>query len=192
MSTIKRVRFGEFEVSIADVVRVSQEDGRGTGYTTGLVATKAGRDKYSLIPFARVLELNGIDPLTCGTFNSYTKVWKDERKAADAVRKFSQRFGITEGEQSRKILATEEDERKTERKEKSTSERVASALRGAKSKGAYVEIANVAFSELVDAVASLSVGNIDAARAVIEEMAKFVNAFNEKHPNEKHPAAAQK
>ena len=191
MSTkvIKResVKFGEYEVAIADVVRVAQEDGNGTGWTVGLVASKAGRDKYALLPFARILELNGIDRVSCGAFNAFTKVWKDERRAAEAVHKCCGRFAITEGDRSREILATEEDEHKIERVKKSTAEKVAGALKTAKSKGAYVEIASVAFEELMGAIDSLAVGNIDAARAVIEEMAKFVNAFNEKHP-----AAAQK
>ena len=182
------VKFGDYEIAIADVVRVAQEDGLGTGWTTGLVASKAGRDKYALIPFARVLELNGIDRVTSGTFNSFTKVWKDERKAASAVRKFCERFSISEGDRAREILEVEEDDRKIERVKKSTAEKVAGALKTAKSKGAYVEIASVAFEELAGAVKSLAAGNIDAARAVIEEMAKFVNAFNEKHP----AAAAQK
>ena len=189
MKVIKResIKFGEYEVAIADVVRVAQEDGLGTGWTVGLVASKAGRDKYSLLPFARVLELNGIDRVTSGSFNAFTKVWKDERKAADAVRKFSQRFAIALGDQAREILATEEDDRKIERIKKSTAEKVSAALKTAKSKGAYIDIASVAFSELTGAIESIAAGNIDAARAVIEEMAKFVNAFNEKHP-----AAAQK
>ena len=185
MSTkvIKRsaVKFGDYEVAIADVVRVAQEDGNGTGWTVGLVATKAGRDKYSLIPFARVLELNGIDRVSCGAFNTYTKVWKDERRAAEAVHKFCERFSISEGDRSRELLATEEDERKVERVKKSTAEKVAVALKTAKSKGAYIDIANVSFEELKGAVESLAAGNIDAARAVVEEMAKFVKTFNEKH-----------
>ena len=175
------VRFGEYEIAIADVVRVAQEDGNGTGWTVGLVATKAGRDKYALLPFARVLELNGIDRVTSSTFNTFTKVWRDERRAADAVHKFSERFSIAEGDRAREILATEEDNRKIERVTKSTAEKVSAALRVAKSKGAYIDIANVSFEELKGAVESLSVGNIDAARAVIEEMAKFVKTFNEKH-----------
>ena len=176
------VKFGEYEIAVSDIVRVAQEDGLGTGWTVGLVASKSGRDKYSLLPFARVLELNGIDRVTSGTFNAFTKVWKDERKAADAVHKFCERFSIAEGDRAQELLATEEDDRKIERVKKSTAEKVAAALRGAKSKGAYIEIASVAFEELMGAVKSLASGNIDAARAVIEEMAKFVNAFNEKHP----------
>ena len=190
MNTIKReaIKFGGYEVSIADVVRVAQEDGNGTGWTVGLVASKAGRDKYALLPFARVLELNGIDRMTSGTFNAFTKVWKDERKAADAVHKFCERFSITEGERTKEILATEEDERKIERVKRSTEEKVSAALKTAKSKGAYVEIANITFEELVSAVDALAAGNIEAAQAMVEEMAKFVNAFNEKHP----AATAQK
>ena len=176
------VKFGEYEIAITDVVRVAQEDGNGTGWTVGLVATKAGRDKYSLIPFARVLELNGIDRVTSGTFNAFTRVWKDERKAAEAVHKFCERFSVTEGERARELLTTEEDERKAARVKKSTAEKVAAALRTAKSKGAYVEIATVAFEELTGAIESIAAGNIDAARAVIAEMAKFVDVFNKKHP----------
>lgn len=191
MSTkvIKResVKFGEYEIAVADVIRVAQEDGRGCGWTTGLVASKAGRDKYALLPFARVLELNDIDRVTSGTFNTFTKVWKDERKAADAVHKFCERFAIAEGDRARELLSTEEDERKIERAKKSTAEKVASALKTAKGKGAYLDIANVTFVELTGAVESLAAGNIDAARAVVEEMEKFVKVFNEKHA-----AAAQK
>ena len=188
------VKFGSYEVAVADVVRVAQEDGNGTGWTTGLVATKSGRDKYSLLPFARILELNGIDRVSCGAFNTFTKVWKDERKAADAVHKFCERFAVTEGDRAREILSTEEDGRKIERVKKTTEERVAAALKTAKSKGAFVEVASVAFEELTGAIDSLAVGNMDAARAVIEEMAKFVNAFNEKHPDntKSKDAAAQK
>ena len=182
------VKFGEYEISVSDIVRVAQEDGLGTGWTVGLVATKAGRDKYSLLPFARVLELNGIDRVTSGTFNTYTKVWRDERRAADAVHKFCERFAISEGERARDILATEEDDQKVERVKKSTAEKVAGALKTAKSKGAYVEIANVAFEELKGSVESLAASNMDAARAVVEEMTKFVNGFNKKHP----ATAAQK
>ena len=186
MSTkvIKRstVKFGEYEVAVADVVRVAQEDGLGTGWTTGLVVSKQERNRYALLPFARVLELNGIDRVTSGTFNSYTKVWKDERRAAEAVRKFCARFAVAEGERAREILATEEDERKAARVKKSTAEKVAAALRTAKGKGAYVEIATVAFEELTGAIESIAAGNIDAARAVIAEMAKFVDVFNKKHP----------
>ena len=176
------VKFGEYEVAIADVVRVAQEDGSGTGWTVGLVATKAGRDKFALIPFARVLELNGIDRVTSGAFNAFTKVWRDERKSADAVHKFCERFAISEGERTKEILATEEDEHKVERVKKSTAEKVAAALKTAKSKGAFVDIASVAFEELTGAIESIAAGNIDAARAVVEELTKFVNAFNEKHP----------
>ena len=186
MSTkvIKResVKFGEYEIAIADVVRVAQEDGSGTGWTVGLVATKAGRDKYSLIPFARVLELNGIDRVSSAAFNAFTKVWRSERKAAEAVHKFCDRFAIAEGDRAREILSIEEDNQKVERIKKSTAEKVTAALRTAKSKGAYVDIANVAFEELTGAVKSLASGNIEAARAVIAEMAKFVKTFNEKHP----------
>lgn len=185
MSTkvIKResVKFGEYEIAVADVVRVAQEDGTGTGWTTGLVATKAGRDKYALLPFARVLELNGIDRVSCAAFNSYTKVWKDERKAAEAVHAFCERFSISEGERARELLAIEEDERKTERVKKSTAEKVAAALKTAKSKGAYIDIANVSFEELKGAVKSLATANLEAARAVVDEMEKFVKVFNEKH-----------
>ena len=176
------VKFGDYEVALADVVRVAQEDGSGTGWTMGLVATKAGRDKYSLAPFARVLELNGIDRVSCGAFNTFTKVWREERKAADAVHKFCERFSITEGERALELLSTEEEDRKVERVKKSTAEKVSAALKTAKSKGAYVEIANVAFEELTGAVSSLAVGNIEAARAVIEELTAFVNTFNEEHP----------
>lgn len=194
MSTkvIKReaVKFGDYEIAVADVVRVAQEDGRGTGYTTGLVATKAGRDKYALIPFARILELNGIDRVTSGTFNSYTRVWKDERKASEAVRAFCDRFSVSEGERARELLAIEEDDRKTERVKKSTAERVAAALKTAKSKGAYLEIASSTWTQLKGAVESLSVGNLDAARAVVEEMEKFVKVFNEKHAGKENAAAA--
>ena len=181
---IKResVKFGEYEIAIADVVRVSQEDGLGTGWTTGLVATKAGRDKYALIPFARILELNGIDRISCGTFNPFTKVWKDERKAAEAVHRLCSRFAITEGERSREILAVEADEHKIERVSKSTAEKVATALKTAKSKGAYVEVANTTFVELTGAVNALAAGNMDAARAVVDAMTEFVKSFNEKHP----------
>ena len=198
MSTkvVKReaVKFGEYEVAIADVVRVAQEDGLGTGWTVGLVASKAERNRYALLPFARILELNGIDRVSCGAFNAFTKVWKDERKAADAVHKFCERFAIAEGDRARDLLSTEEDERKIERVKKSTAERVSTALKTAKSKGAYIEIAGIAFEELTGAVKSLASGNIEAARAVIEEMAKFVNAFNEKHPDntKSKDAAAQK
>ena len=198
MSTkvIKResVKFGEYDVAIADVCRVAQEDGNGTGWTTGLVATKAGKDKYALLPFARVLELNGIDRVSCAAFNSFTKVWKDERKAAAAVYAFCERFSITEGERVRELLATEEDERKTERVKKSTAEKVASALKGAKGKGAYLDVAKVTFEELASAVESLAVGNIAAARAVVEEMEKFVKVFNEKHAStdKGNGAASQK
>ena len=181
------VKFGEYEVAVADVVRVAQEDGTGTGWATGLVTSKAGRDKYALIPFARVLELNGIDRVSCGAFNTFTRVWRDERKAAEAVHKFCERFAIAEGERAREILEIEEDDRKIERVKKSTAEKVAAALKTAKSKGAYVDIANVAFEELTGAVKSLAAGNMDAARAVVEEMAKFVNAFTSEHP-----ATAQK
>ena len=185
MSTkvIKRecVKFGEYEVAIADACRVAQEDGNGTGWTVGLVATKAGKDKYALLPFARVLELNGIDRVSCAAFNSFTKVWKDERKAAAAVHAFCERFAISEGERARVLLATEEDERKPERVKKSTAEKIAAALKTAKSKGAYIDIAKVSFTELTGAVESLAIGNIAAARAIIDEMEKFVKIFNEKH-----------
>ena len=184
----KSVRFGNYEIAIADVIRVAQEDGSGTGWTVGLVTTKAGRDKYSLLPFARVLELNGIDRLSCSTFNPFTKVWRNERAAAEAVRKFCERFAVSEGERTQELLSTEENNQKVERTKKSTAEKVEGALKTAKSRGAYVEIANVSLVELMGAIDSLAVGNIDAARAVIEEMAKFVNAFNEKHP----ATAAQK
>ena len=190
MSTkvVKReaVKFGEYEVAISDVVRVAQEDGNGTGWTTGLVASKAGRDKYALLPFARILELNGIDRVSCATFNPFTKVWKDERKAAAAVHAFCERFAISEGERARELLAVEEDERKPERVKKSTAQKVEAALKTAKSKGAYIDIANTTFAELTGAVESLAVGNMDAARAVVEEMERFVKTFNEKH------AASQK
>ena len=193
MSTkvIKResVKFGEYEVAVSDIVRVAQEDGQGTGYTVGLVASKSGRDKYALLPFARVLELNGIDRVSSGAFNAFTKVWREERKAADAVHKFCERFAIAEGDRARELLSTEEDNRKIVRAKKSTAEKVSAALKTAKSKGAYIDIASVAFEELTGAIESIAAGNIDAARAVIEEMAKFVSTFNEKHP-EKHPAAA--
>ena len=197
MSTkvIKResVKFGEYDVAIADVVRVAQEDGNGTGWTVGLVATKAGKDKYSLLPFARILELNGIDSISCAAFNSFTKVWKSEHKAAAAVHAFCERFSITEGERARELLATEEDERKTERVKKSTAEKVSAALKTAKSKGAYIDIANVSFEELTSAVDALAIGNIAAARAVVEEMEKFVKVFNEKHAGtDKGNGAAQK
>ena len=186
MSTkvVKResVKFGNYEIAVSDIVRVAQEDGLGTGFTVGLVASKEGNNRYALLPFARVLELNGIDRVTSGTFNAFTKVWRDERRAAEAVNKFCSRFSITEGERARELLSTEEDEHKIERVSKSTAEKVAAALKTAKSKGAYVDIASVSLVELMGAVKSLAVGNIDAARAVIEEMAKFVNAFNEKHP----------
>ena len=189
IKTIKResVKFGEYEISITDVIRIAQEDGNGTGWTVGLVASKEGRNKYALLPFARVLQLNGVDRVSCGAFNAFTKVWKDERRAAEAVRKFCERFAVSEGERTRELLSTEENNQKVERTKKSTAEKVAGALKTAKSRGAYVEIANVSLVELMGAIDSLAVGNIDAARAVIEEMAKFVNAFNEKHP-----ATAQK
>lgn len=184
MSTkvIKResVKFGDYEVAIADIVRVAQEDGNGTGFTVGLVASKAGRDKYALLPFARVLELNGIDRVSSGAFNAFTKVWKDERKAATAVAAFCERFAITEGESARELLSTEEDEHKP-RVKKTTAEKVAAALKTAKGKGAYIDIASVSLVELKGAVESLAAGNIEAARAVIEEMAKFIATFNEKH-----------
>ena len=176
------VKFGEYEVAIADVVRVAQEDGNGTGWTTGLVASKAGRDKFALLPFARILELNGIDRVSCATFNAFTKVWKDERKAAAAVHTFCGRFAVAEGERAREILSIEEDERKPDRVKKSTAEKVAAALKTAKSKGAYIDIANVSFEELKGAVESLAASNMDAARAVVEALAKFVDVFNKKHP----------
>ena len=182
------VKFGEYEVAIADVVRVAQEDGMGTGWTVGLVASKAGKDKYALLPFARVLELNGIDRVTSGSFNSFTKVWRGERRAAEAVHKFCERFAIAEGSRAREILEVEEDERKIVRSKKSTAEKVAVALKTAKAKGAFLDVASVSLVELMGAIDSLAVGNLDAARAVIEEMTKFVNAFNKKHP----AAAAQK
>ena len=196
MSTkvIKReaVKFGEYEIAVADVVRVAQEDGTGTGFTTGLVASKSGRDKYALLPFARVLELNGIDRVSCAAFNAFTKVWKDERKAAVAVRAFCDRFSVTEGERAHELLAIEEDERKTVRVKKSTAEKIAAALKTAKSKGAYLDIATVSWGELKDAVESLAVGNIDAARAVIDEMKKYIAGFEEKHASKENGAAAQK
>lgn len=185
MSTkvIKRenVKFGDYEVAVADVIRVAQEDGAGTGYTVGLVASKAGRDKFALLPFARVLELNHIDNMKSAVFNDYTRTWKDERKAAVAVHKLCERFAIAEGERARELLSTEEDERKTERVKKTTAEKISAALKTAKSKGAFVDIANATFEELASAVDALAVGNVDAARAVVEEMAKFVKTFNEKH-----------
>ena len=189
MSTkvIKResVKFGEYEVAIADVCRVAQEDGTGTGFTVGLVASKAGKDKYALLPFARVLELNGIDRVSCAAFNAFTKVWKDERKAATAVKSFCERFAISEGERARELLSTEEDERKPERVKKSTAQKVAAALKTAKEKGAYIDIANVSFAELKGAIGSLSAGNLEAAKAIVEEIEAFVetfhNIFNEKH-----------
>ena len=187
---IKResIKFGEYEIAISDVVRVAQEDGLGSGFTVGLVATKSGRDKYSLLPFARVLELNGIDRVSCGVFNSFTKVWKNERRAAEAVEKFCERFAVAKGERTREILSsTEEEDRKIERQKRSTAEKVAAALKTAKSKGAYIDIANIAFEELTGAISSIAAGNMDAARAVVEAMEKFVLAFNEKHP-----ATAQK
>ena len=176
------VKFGEYEVAVSDTIRVAQEDGNGTGWTTGLVASKAGKDKYSLLPFARILELNGIDRISSGTFNTYTKVWKDERRAAAAVHKFCERFSVAEGERVREILATEEDEHKIERVKKSTAEKVAAALKTAKGKGAFCEVAHVAFEELTGAIDSLATSSMDAARAVIEEMTKFVEDFNKKHP----------
>ena len=183
----ENVKFGEYEVAIADVCRVAQEDGNGTGWTLGLVASKAGKDKYALLPFARVLELNGIDRVSCAAFNAFTRVWKDERKAATAVEAFCERFTVSEGERAREILSTEEDERKLVRVKRSTAEKVAVALKTAKSKGAYIDIANVSFAELKGAIESIAAGNMDAAWAVVEEMAKFVKDFNEKHT-----AAAQK
>ena len=181
---IKReaVKFGEYEIALSDIIRVAQEDGRGRGWTVGLVATKANRDKYALLPFARVLELNGVDRVSCSSFNAFTKVWRDEYRAAAAVRQFCERFGVAEGERTREILATECDRQKTVRTQKSTAEKVSKALSTAKSKGAYVEIAKVTYDELTDAIASIASGDVEAARAVVEEMAKFVDAFNEKHP----------
>ena len=185
MSTkvIKResIKFGDYEIAIADVVRVAQEDGKGTGFTVGLVASKSGRDKYALLPFARILQLNGIDSVSCAAFNAFTKVWKDERKAAASVHTFCERFTVSEGERVRELLATEEDDRKTVRVKKSTAEKIAAALKGAKGKGAYLDVAKVTFEELTSAVESLAVGNIEAARAVVEEMSSFVRTFNEKH-----------
>ena len=184
---IKResVKFGEYEIAIADVCRVAQEDGTGTGWTTGLVASKAEKDKYALLPFARVLELNGIDHISCAAFNPFTKVWKDERKAAAAVHAFCDRFAISEGERAREILSTEEDERKPARATRSTAEKIAVALKAAKSKGAYIDIANVTFAELKGAIGSLSASNLEAAVAVVEEMEAFIetfhSVFNEKH-----------
>ena len=186
------VKFGEYEIAVADVIRVAQEDGAGTGYTTGLVATKSGRDKYSLLPFARVLELNGIDRVSSGAFNAFTKVWKDERKAAAAVRAFCERFSVTEGERAREILATEEDKRKIERVKKSTAEKIAGALKTAKSKGAYLDIASASWGELKGAVESLAAGNLDAARAVIDEMKKYIAGFEKKFASKGNCAAAQK
>ena len=185
----ERVQFGDYEIAIADIIRVAQEDGNGTGFTTGLVATKAGKDKYSLQPFARVLELNGIDRVTSGTFNSFTRVWKDARQAAAAVHKFCERFSVAEGNQTREILAEEVDDRKIERVKKSTAEKVAAVLKTAKSKGAYMDIAKVSFEELKGAVKSLASANLEAARAVIDEMEKFVKVFNEKHATAVQKAA---
>ena len=196
MSTkvVKReaVKFGDYEIAVTDVIRVAQEDGNGTGWTVGLVASKSGRDKYALLPLARILELNGIDRITSGTFNSFTRVWKDERKAATAVHVFCERFAVSEGERARELLSIEEDERKPERIKKSTAEKVSAALKTAKSKGAYIDIANVSFAELTGAIESLAAGNIEAARAVIDEMAKFVKTFNEKHADNGNGGAAQK
>ena len=127
------------------------------------------------------MELNGSDRLISGTFNTFTKVWRDERKAAAAVNTFCERFAISEGDRARELLSVEDDERKIERVKKSTAEKVAAALKTAKSKGAYIDIANVSFEELKGAVESLAASNIDAALAVVEEMTKFVKTFNEKH-----------
>ena len=175
------IRFGEYEVAIADTIRVAQADGLGTGWTVGLVATRFGRDKYALIPFARVLEVNGIDRVTSGAFNTFSKVWKDERKAAQSVHKFCERFAVAEGDRARELLATEDADEPIQRAKKSTAEKVSLALKGAKAKGAYMDIARVTFEELTGAVNALASGNTDAAKAVIEEMEKFISAFNKKY-----------
>lgn len=126
---IKRtsVRFGDYEIKCADIVRTAQKDGSGNGFAVGLVCgqvKEGGKVRFALVPLAEIIaSRSAIDQ---AVFNPYTGRYSSDVSAARAVKKFAERFNVTVGERAGAI-DTESNE-KSERVKKSPFERVVAVL----------------------------------------------------------------
>ena len=121
------VRFGDYEIKCADIVRTAQKDGNGNGFAVGLVCGQVkdgGKVRFALVPLAEIIaSRSAIDQ---AVFNPYTGRYSSDVNAARAVKKFAERFNVTVGERATAIDT--EFEEKSERIKKSPFERVIAVL----------------------------------------------------------------
>ena len=121
------VRFGDYEIKCADVVRTAQKDGTGNGFAVGLVCgqvKEGGKVRFALVPLAEIIASRSA--FDQAVFNPYTGRYSTDVKAAKAVKKFAERFNVTVGERAGAIDT--ESEEKSERVKKSPFERVVAVL----------------------------------------------------------------
>lgn len=121
------VRFGNYEIKCADIVRTAQKDGQGNGYAVGLVCGEVkdgNKVRFALVPLAEIIACrSAIDQ---AVFNSYTGRYSSDVNAARAVKRFAERFNVTVGDRA-SAIDTESD-KKLERVKKSPFERVIAVL----------------------------------------------------------------
>lgn len=122
MSTVKiekrtSVRFGDYEIKCADIVRTAQKDGAGTAYAVGLVCgeVKDGKKvRFSLVPLSHIIE--GRSNIEQAVFNAYTGKYSSPEKCADIVRKFAERFNVSVGNVTQATKSPEKDSEKRAKK----------------------------------------------------------------------------
>lgn len=129
------ITFGDKVVKLADICKVSQKDGAADGFTVGLLIGKKDKNgdlaKRVFAPLAEVLRYE-LGPMMLTPFNAYTKVWKSERKCAEAVKEFTEKYnGLELGARASATLATATEEEKPHAPVKKTDiERVSAFLAG--------------------------------------------------------------
>ena len=124
----KYITIGKNAIVAADICKVAQKDGIENGYTVGLVCGKLNGEGDKIgsryfVPLAELLRKE-LGAVALSTFNEYTRVFREARKCAEAVKDFTSRYNIALGKRAEDALATSSEDDSTPAAKRTDAERV--------------------------------------------------------------------
>ena len=123
----KYITIGKNAILASDICKVAQKDGQENGFTVGLVCGKLNGQgdigsRY-FVPLAELLRKE-LGAVALSTFNEYTRVFRDARKCAEAVKDFTNRYNIALGKRAEEALATPDEGEESKAAKRTDAERV--------------------------------------------------------------------
>ena len=124
----KYITIGKNAIVAADICKIAQKDGQENGYTVGLVCGKLNGEGDKIgsryfVPLAELLRKE-LGAVALSTFNEYTRVFRESRKCAEAVKDFTGRYNISLGKRAEDALATPSEDDSTPAVKRTDAERV--------------------------------------------------------------------